>query len=132
MIATVMPPPASRESEEINATKAQLATVKSAVELYRATININKYPERLRDLTEKPTTVEAKDWAGPYLSRRGVPEDAWGNTFRYAVPGKHNPQSFDVWSPGPDGRDGTADDIGNWRTEETRTERTNISPGPDE
>jgi general secretion pathway protein G len=30
------------------------------------------------------------------------------------APGKHNPDTFDVWSVGPDGQDGTDDDIGNW------------------
>ena len=28
--------------------------------------------------------------------------------------GKHNSDSFDIWSTGPDGQDGTEDDIGNW------------------
>jgi general secretion pathway protein G len=32
------------------------------------------------------------------------------------VPGKHNTDSFDVWSVGPDGQDGTEDDIGNWQS----------------
>jgi hypothetical protein len=40
--------------------------------------------------------------------------DPWGNRFNYAAPGRHNLDRFDVWSLGPDGQDGTADDIGNW------------------
>jgi general secretion pathway protein G len=30
-------------------------------------------------------------------------------------PGTHNPDSYDVWSLGPDGINGTQDDIGNWK-----------------
>ena len=57
------------------------------------------------------------------------PLDSWGRPFRYAYPGRHNStlntsagasgttptvRLYDVWSLGPDGIDGTADDIGNW------------------
>jgi general secretion pathway protein G len=52
-------------------------------------------------------------WKGPYLEK-AIPADPWGRPFQYAAPGKHNPQSFDVWSLGPDGADGTEDDVGNW------------------
>jgi general secretion pathway protein G len=42
--------------------------------------------------------------------------DPWGNPYQYSFPGKHNPDSFDVYSLGPDGLPGTADDIGNWKS----------------
>ena len=29
-------------------------------------------------------------------------------------PGKHNPNDYDLLSAGPDGKEGTDDDIGNW------------------
>jgi general secretion pathway protein G len=46
-----------------------------------------------------------------------VPKDPWGNPFRYRASGDdlHNKDSFDLWSAGPDGKDGTDDDIKNWR-----------------
>ena len=40
--------------------------------------------------------------------------DAWGRPMRYRCPGRHNPDGYDLWSVGPDGIDGTADDITNW------------------
>jgi general secretion pathway protein G len=43
-----------------------------------------------------------------------IAKDPWERDYRFAAPGKHNPESFDVWSVGPDGQDGSADDIGNW------------------
>lgn len=43
-----------------------------------------------------------------------VPIDPWGNAYIYVVPGRHNPDSFDIYSAGPDRKADTADDIGNW------------------
>jgi hypothetical protein len=37
-----------------------------------------------------------------------------GHKYFYECPGKHNPDSYDLFSAGPDGRIGTDDDIGNW------------------
>ena len=55
-------------------------------------------------------------WAGPYI-KISIPADPWGRPFRYQSPGRHNTASYDLWSLGPDGRDGTPDDIGNWPSE---------------
>ena len=41
-------------------------------------------------------------------------KDPWGNAYQFQNPGKHNPDRYDVWSMGPDGKTDTADDIGNW------------------
>lgn len=41
------------------------------------------------------------------------PIDPWGNPYQYQCPGKHNPQSFDLYSWGPDKKE-SADDVGNW------------------
>ena len=43
--------------------------------------------------------------------------DAWGRKFQYLVPGKHNTGSYDLWSLGEDGANGTDDDITNWQVE---------------
>ena len=42
-----------------------------------------------------------------------VPLDPWNHFYHYVYPGVHNPQSFDIYSLGPDGVL-SADDIGNW------------------
>jgi general secretion pathway protein G len=42
--------------------------------------------------------------------------DPWGHPYQYLYPGKHNPDKYDVWSMGPDGKSDTDDDIGNWIT----------------
>lgn len=43
-----------------------------------------------------------------------IEADPWGHEYRYEYPGKHNKNGFDIFSCGPDGKPGTADDIGNW------------------
>ncbi len=40
--------------------------------------------------------------------------DPWQNPYIYENPGKHNPDTFDLYSAGPDRKPGTDDDIGNW------------------
>ncbi len=42
------------------------------------------------------------------------PTDPWGNAYIYVYPGKHNTDSFDLYSAGPDRKADTADDVGNW------------------
>ncbi|MFW5883080.1 MAG: type II secretion system major pseudopilin GspG [Verrucomicrobiota bacterium] len=54
-------------------------------------------------------------WEGPYMKE--VPKDPWGEPYQYRFPGQKNPGSYDLWSKGPDRQSGTADDIGNWKTE---------------
>ena len=48
--------------------------------------------------------------------------DGWGNTFVYRFPGRHNPDSFDLYSLGADGKSQTdgddPDDIANWHEPE--------------
>lgn len=54
---------------------------------------------------------ELPGWGGPYVQH--IPSDPWGNRFQYRSPGIHNPESYDLWSLGPDGLE-SSDDIGNW------------------
>lgn len=51
-------------------------------------------------------------WRGPYLDK--LPEDPWSYAYVYHFPGRHN-TDYDLLSVGPDGKEGTADDIGNWQ-----------------
>jgi len=46
-----------------------------------------------------------------------VPQDPWGNDYIYVVPGAKNTNKFDVRSKGPDGVEGSEDDVGNWPEE---------------
>jgi general secretion pathway protein G len=82
--------------------------IKTAIDRYE--IDNGKYPRGLNDLVQAPS--DAKHWAGPYLDQ--LPIDPWGNKYVYYYPGKHNPTSYDLLTVGPDEKEGTDDDIGNW------------------
>jgi general secretion pathway protein G len=52
------------------------------------------------------------------LYEKGVinkpPVDVWGRSFGFRCPAEQSKGPADIWSYGPDGRDGTADDIVSW------------------
>ena len=83
--------------------------IKSALGQYE--VDAGKYPGSLQDLVLRPEIFT--NWHGPYLDK--LPVDPWGSPYYYLYPGKHNPNGYDLWSAGPDGKEGTADDVGNWQ-----------------
>lgn len=97
----------------VSQARAQVNLLEQAVKMYH--FSTNDYPKSVQELIEKPADAErARRWEGPYLRGDKPPLDPWGNEYRYIAPGIVNPSAFDVWSAGPDGQIGTADDIGNW------------------
>lgn len=98
-----------------DAAKGQVGIFKSAINLYK--FHTRNYPQGLDGLINKPGDAGVADrWAGPYMDSSKVPLDPWDHEYKFVAPGKHNHDTFDVWSMGPDGQDGTADDIGNWES----------------
>jgi general secretion pathway protein G len=87
---------------------ADIAGIKTAIGTFD--VDNGFYPRSLQELLQQSSN--ARNWKGPYLEKPAV--DPWGNAYIYYYPGKHNPNSFDLLSVGPDGREGTDDDIGNW------------------
>ncbi len=65
--------------------------------------------------TGTSTASTTSRWDGPYLKKNEIPLDPWGNPYQYEYPSTHgNGDNPDIWSFGPDGQDGTEDDITNW------------------
>jgi general secretion pathway protein G len=97
----------SGEEAKLTTTQVQMKNIEQALKLYK--LHNSVYPtteQGLKALVEKPETEPVpKNWKGPYLDK--VPKDAWGNDFIYVSDGKH----FTLLSPGPDGEEGTDDDI---------------------
>jgi general secretion pathway protein G len=103
----------AKEKADMNTARAQIASLKGTLNLYK--INMNKYPTALTDLIEKPSdATEAEKWGNGYIEEGALPKDPWGNEYEYVSPGKNNPDTYDLWSGGPDAQSGTDDDIGNW------------------
>jgi general secretion pathway protein G len=87
--------------------------IKAALDAYR--MDNGFYPKSLNNLIQQSS--DAKNWRGPYFDPPKVPIDPWGDNYIYEFPGKHNTNGYDLFSAGPDGKEGTKDDIGNWPTQ---------------
>jgi general secretion pathway protein G len=100
----------------LQAARAQQANFQSALDRYK--LDLGRYPtteQGLTALVTPPSDLPPRaTWHGPYLASDAIPPDPWGLDYRYACPGEHRTDGFDLWSAGPDGADGTEDDIGNW------------------
>jgi general secretion pathway protein G len=112
---------AIRRRADLNAAKSQIGLFKTPIQMYQ--MAIGSFPttaQGLDSLRAAPGDLpNPAKWDGPYLDKE-VPLDPWDKPYQYASPGSHNPDGYDVWSSGPDGVNGTDDDIGNWESESKR------------
>ncbi|HTI70388.1 MAG TPA: type II secretion system major pseudopilin GspG [Candidatus Limnocylindria bacterium] len=117
ILAAIVVPKISGRTEEAreSAARTQISTFGTALDAFE--VDNGYYPKKktgLADLITQPR--DSKNWRGPYMKSDVVPKDPWGNDYVYEAPGRHNPSSYDLSSPGPDSRPGTEDDICNWTT----------------
>jgi general secretion pathway protein G len=120
-LAAIVVPKFTGQSKraKIVATQTQIAQFGTALDAFE--IAVSRYPtttEGLLVLLVAPTS-DPGEWNGPYLSKSTVPLDPWGNEYQYRCPGQYNPDGYDLYSFGPDGKLGGDDDITNW-SEDTR------------
>lgn len=100
-----------------SAANAQVGIFALALDAYR--LDMHDYPstaEGLSALRTAPVGAEGR-WRGPYL-RQQVPMDPWGRPYIYLAPGATNPDAYDLYSLGRDGRPGGSGedaDITSWR-----------------
>ena len=83
-------------------TRSLIANVDVAVKSYN--MKHGKYPDSLEVLQEPQ-----EDGGDPWLEGEAV--DPWGNELKYEKQGKKRPK---ITSAGPDGEEGTEDDITNY------------------
>ena len=115
VLGAVITPKFTKRSQQAKETAAKTDIANLEVALDAFEIDTGRYPTNSEDLgalNRCPANVE-EDWKGPYL-KRGVPNDPWGNAYVYRQPGQYNEYGYDLHSYGPDGLDGTDDDITNW------------------
>ena len=94
----------------ITTTKANLKVLHDAVNQFR--MDTDQYPSEdmgLLDLVEQPPDIP--NWPmGGYLETTDLPKDGWGNDFYFQLyPESGKP--FVIISFGPDGEEGTEDDL---------------------
>ncbi len=92
----------------------QISELGAGLDLFH--LEVGRYPsgsEGLEALVESPPSV--MNWHGPYLKKRQVPKDPWGNEYHYRFPGENGP--YDLYSYGADnaeGGEGDNRDIVSW------------------
>jgi general secretion pathway protein G len=95
------------DKSKIKQARIDISTISNALDLYKT--EFGRYPDSEDGLSR---LVEEK-----ILKEKKIPKDPWGNDFIYIYPGSNNEDSFDLYSFGPDGKEGGNDDIVNWDTE---------------
>jgi len=97
----------TRVEGDINAISMALQTYESRA------LRMPTTDQGLKAMVEKPTLEPIPDRWRSFLEE--IPKDPWGQEYRYRYPAQKAKKSFDLWSVGADGIDGTEDDIGNWK-----------------
>jgi general secretion pathway protein G len=109
----IIPRFGTRVSEaRYHVAKAYITVISEVLEQYKTDNGCFPTTEQgLKALIEKPSPSPS-NWTGPYLKQELI--DPWQKPYQYRCPPHNNQQGFDLWSSGPDGKDGTNDDITNW------------------
>jgi general secretion pathway protein G len=101
-------------SAKSDTAKLQIEELGAGLDLFH--LEVGRYPttsEGLKALVEQPTGVST--WNGPYLKKKYIPTDPWGNEYHYQSPGEQN--VYDLYSYGNDnmeGGEGNDADIVSW------------------
>ncbi len=119
ILAAMVIPNLAGRGEQARRAAAQSdieANLATALDLYE--IDNGRYPateQGLSALIQEPTAPpEPRQWNGPYLKKKRIPDDPWGRPYVYVNPGTHNTEGYDLSSLGPDGVE-SADDVTNWQ-----------------
>jgi general secretion pathway protein G len=82
------------------AAKMQLRAFESSIMDYQ--IDTGSYPKSLKDLL---VNSGSKKWDGPYISKKSIPKDPWGNDYVYRID-PNIPQGYVIICYGADGAPG--------------------------
>lgn len=112
-MGTVMMKDVLGDAEEGRA-KGDIAGLTASVIRYKTKGGL--YPTSSQGL--KALVVKPSDGPQPKSYKSLLKEEAlydpWGNLYQYRYPGKFNTDSYDIFSVGKDGKEGTEDDVTNW------------------
>ena len=97
-----------------DSAKLQIEEFGASLDLFK--LETGRYPtsqEGLQALVQAPSGLPG--WNGPYLKKKTVPKDPFGNEYHYVSPGQHG--LYDLSSLGADNREGGEGDnkdLTNW------------------
>lgn len=95
---------------KLQRVRCDFQSIGSALQTYK--FNAGFYPsteEGLAALVECPSSHPAPQKWGKIVER--VPEDPWGNEYRYRLLPEGDPKHYELLSTGPDAIDGNEDDL---------------------
>ena len=98
------------EKAKRRTAKAQIELLGGALDQYR--LDTGSYPNTSEGLNALQNNPGADNWDGPYLKKKNIPDDPWGNPYLYRSPGSQG--DYDLYSYGKDGQEGGGDDITSW------------------
>jgi general secretion pathway protein G len=99
---------------KITRAESDISSIGMALSVYE--ITIGDYPSTDQGLDALVNDPGVDGWEKPFLQKKTF-KDPWGNEYQYSYPGNKG-VNYDLYSFGPDGQEGTEDDIGNWTDEE--------------
>jgi general secretion pathway protein G len=116
----------TREGAKVDITDTKIKKLKGPLETYNS--HLGRYPTEedggLQALMTQPTFEDedqASKWRGPYVQPEDL-QDAWNNDLKYELVeqevGGRTRTVVHISSMGPDGLEGTDDDIKGWDEEE--------------
>lgn len=113
VVVNLMP---ARDQADRDLTVVQIDNIARAIERFQ--LDLRRFPteeEGLAALWNRDALEDERDqerWRGPYMDVSR--EDPWRNEWIYRFPGElRGERYYDLISPGPDGEEGTDDDITN-------------------
>ena len=106
-----------QQAEETRVAQ-DIRAIENALKFYR--LDNFSYPAQAEGLDALFTAPgSARNWRGPYLDADSVPQDPWGQPYRYAFPGTRG-KEVEVFTYGRDnasGGEGSDSDWGSWNIE---------------
>lgn len=103
----------NREIAQIKKAAVDIQTLEGSLEMYKLRTNLLPTTEQgLQALVTAPTIDPIPRGYPPEGIIKRLPLDPWGNEYVLLNPGEIG--AYDLYSLGPDGLEGTDDDIGTW------------------
>ena len=124
LLVSIVAPNVLQRADEarVQKVRADFKNIETALKLYKLdNFNYPSTEQGLAALVEKPSMDPIpRNWKqGGYLEK--VPDDPWGNPYKYLSPPEFGHGDYDIYTLGADGVTGGEDqnaDLGNWQTDQ--------------
>jgi general secretion pathway protein G len=106
------------QKAKVKATQAMVGPsgpIATAIALFHQ--EYGRFPEQLKDLVEMPDDIDDETTWSPFMATSEF-NDSWNNELVYKAPGDVQEDGYDLLSFGPDGDEGSDDDITNYKKDD--------------